>query len=686
MKKLVFLVLFLVSGVGTLYLAQQPQYQGSVVYNANSKTVQGVGPGYWPTAGSGLTLNLTGGTAYCSPSITTYPGGTLTMANNATNYVYLSGCTPGSNTTGFTSTTIPVATVVTGGGLIISIADDRTHFVAGGVINQVNGLIWNVKTNGAVGNGSTDDTAAVNTTIAQCNASGGTLFFPAGSYLLSSTTTAITNFGCNVQGQGKASTLEAANGTSGISLLKIADSPRYDGGQHNQFIRDLTYNCNSSNPSVGSGRQNTGEWLLDSLMVEHQNLSFYNCSTDILMENSALFEERNSFLDITLENFNAGFMLQQDAADPYPSFEHNAWKNIYFNTYANGDKVFHLYGTTYPPQLNSSILENLNGNYSPASGTTYLFYLDGGGTLQYDFITTSAETDSGTSYAFFGGTSSTITNSCGQMTPCVTDNSGYVTPTVTSIYGGTAGIVDWNAFNPVQWWTGSELINNSTTITGAKALGPAAYHTNLEYSSVIENGTPDLGAAGSVPPGWWASGLGASVALVSDTDPGGNSSQLVVKGTSVASYAAVNTTVFGVVPGEVYQVTGWYKTGGAGTWVFYFRDGSGSNQAMPGAGQHPSSWTAFNFVYTIPSGGCTLSNLTQPGCNNAYLAFANASGTSDLVELYGVTCRPLHAVGKSHTPATSTEACTQGMVDYDTTYVYVCVAANTWERTALSTF
>jgi hypothetical protein len=37
-------------------------------------------------------------------------------------------------------------------------------------------------------------------------------------------------------------------------------------------------------------------------------------------------------------------------------------------------------------------------------------------------------------------------------------------------------------------------------------------------------------------------------------------------------------------------------------------------------------------------------------------------------------------------PATAASAGTAGMVAYDATHLYVCVAANTWVRVALATF
>ncbi len=127
--KLMFLVMFLAAGVGTW--AQQPQTQTAPTISVNARYVNGVAPGYAPTAGAGLILNLSSGTANCYGTIVTYAGGTLTMTASTTNFIYLntgSSCVPAVKTTAFTASDIPIATVVAGSSAITSIADDRTMF------------------------------------------------------------------------------------------------------------------------------------------------------------------------------------------------------------------------------------------------------------------------------------------------------------------------------------------------------------------------------------------------------------------------------------------------------------------------------------------------------------------------------------------------------------------------------
>src|SRR5438309_10933453 len=96
----------------------QPQTQDvanpHLTVQVNAKWTNGVAPGYRPTAGSGLVLNLSAGTSFARNVRASYAGGTLSLTDNATNYVFLDTTTsnaPTFNTSGYPTTGIPIATV-----------------------------------------------------------------------------------------------------------------------------------------------------------------------------------------------------------------------------------------------------------------------------------------------------------------------------------------------------------------------------------------------------------------------------------------------------------------------------------------------------------------------------------------------------------------------------------------------
>jgi hypothetical protein len=131
--------------LSTALLAQQPTTTAPN-FRTNAQWVQGIGPGYRPTAGSGLTLNIAAGTAYCGdpPVAVFYAGGTLTLTASQTNYVYLdpaATCAPAFNITGFAVGQIPLAKVVTGASTISSVTDVRSWFVPLPCVMSVAGAI-----------------------------------------------------------------------------------------------------------------------------------------------------------------------------------------------------------------------------------------------------------------------------------------------------------------------------------------------------------------------------------------------------------------------------------------------------------------------------------------------------------------------------------------------------------------
>lgn len=113
--------------------------------------------GYDLTAGSGLTLNVSNGQAWCAGTLVTYAGGTLSMTPSTTNYVYLntvSSCVPTSGTS-LPSASIPIGQVVAGSSLISSIVQfsslpgaSSVMTVGSPVTSGVSGLGFDVDASG----------------------------------------------------------------------------------------------------------------------------------------------------------------------------------------------------------------------------------------------------------------------------------------------------------------------------------------------------------------------------------------------------------------------------------------------------------------------------------------------------------------------------------------------------------
>ncbi len=139
-----FLLLLLLT---TSLAAQQPQNTLAPIVAENAKYANGVAPGYAPTSGTGLNVNISSGTANCGGTMVTFTGAAEALTANSVNYVYLnttSSCAVSVKTTSFVAADIPIAIVTTGSSGVLEtcnnngtaspsgsypcIIDDRTMF------------------------------------------------------------------------------------------------------------------------------------------------------------------------------------------------------------------------------------------------------------------------------------------------------------------------------------------------------------------------------------------------------------------------------------------------------------------------------------------------------------------------------------------------------------------------------
>lgn len=147
----IFLVIVIFQLLGKSAAAQQPQTQDAPatghntepIFGVNSKWNQGVGVGYWLTAGAGLVVNVTPGTCFDSSDTRHAFGGGTISVSNGTNYVDLNNdtCAVEISTSTYQSRR-HLGTVVASGGVIVpnGITEDRTWFIVssgiGGVVTH----------------------------------------------------------------------------------------------------------------------------------------------------------------------------------------------------------------------------------------------------------------------------------------------------------------------------------------------------------------------------------------------------------------------------------------------------------------------------------------------------------------------------------------------------------------------
>ena len=256
----------------------------------------------------------------------------------------------------------------------------------------------------------------------------------------------------------------------------------------------------------------------------------------------------------------------------------------------------------------------------------------------------------------------------------------------------------------------AQLVYTAPSSTGLFA-GVNAGNSSLTGG---ENTGVGHGSLYGLTSGFWNTGLG-SQSLASVTGGVSNTGIGVSAMTSVQGGArntavgqsamhytvdSSNNAAFG------YHALSTLHTGGdaTNTAVGYYSlhslyEGSG-NTALGGYSGEPMTY-GFNGTFLGYNAGPTndgLTNATAVGYN-AQVATSDSlvlGGTGDDAVKVGIgTTSPTQAldvngntirVRQDRTPASSSEACLKGEMAWDGSYLYICVATNTWKRTALSSF
>lgn len=163
-------------------------------------------------------------------------------------------------------------------------------------VNENGERVFDVKTYGAVGDGSTDDTAAIQSAITAASATGGIVFFPPGVFVLRSLLTCRSLNNVSFQGSHKSTT-----------VLKSAipvNFPRRNGGPTmlgyfnctNFSIRDITFDNNNIVTALRSSMVSVS----GSTNFTVSNCAFINAKHFILsIQSSSRFRVKDNYFNCT---------------------------------------------------------------------------------------------------------------------------------------------------------------------------------------------------------------------------------------------------------------------------------------------------------------------------------------------------------------------------------------------------
>jgi len=155
----------------------------------------------------------------------------------------------------------------------------------------------NVKTYGAVGDGATDDTAAIQAALNAVPASGATVMLPAGTYVVSSTLT-IDKDNTTFCGAGAASTIRVPSGALGINVIQVGNG---SSTRAQCAVRNLRITADGQKTAgVGIHLTKCFKIWLQNLLIEKQFRSLqYSNTTEVWLNASDIRDTKEHGLLIT---------------------------------------------------------------------------------------------------------------------------------------------------------------------------------------------------------------------------------------------------------------------------------------------------------------------------------------------------------------------------------------------------
>jgi len=224
------------------------------------------------------------------------------------------------------------------------------HYLTAGALNlllQEAAMAYNVRTFGAVGDGTTDDSGAIQDAIDACDSNrGGNVYFPQGKYRIS--TGLVINYqGTVLIGEGKPGTSQAA----ALGSTRIIS----DNG-----ITAITCNNTGSHDTLGFGFKNLH-------VVAASGASSGN---GILVQDS----EKTIIENVTCSDYVAGYGLRIDGL----SGGSNNAQYSELIVYQGGNCLYGLYITGIGPNGTTLFGGYYEGNHTPIAGSVAIYVESGG--------------------------------------------------------------------------------------------------------------------------------------------------------------------------------------------------------------------------------------------------------------------------------------------------------------------
>ena len=237
----------------------------------------------------------------------------------------------GSLTLGGTLSGVDLTSQVTG---VLPIANGGTGFSSSQWLN--------VKSYGAVGDGSTDDTSAINSAIAAANntaVSGGqTVYFPAGTYKVTSALTTVTREGVTLRGDGPRATVIAMASATG-NTMTLGSGAQFASIREMAFMPSVFRTSGYEIYIVGGFAP-----IIYSIFIEFGNNGIgVNQTTRASIENVQLrylTGTQGIWFSGTTGRSDGLFIKDLVCDNPYPSSSPSsaAWTSYQvYHTYATGD-------------------------------------------------------------------------------------------------------------------------------------------------------------------------------------------------------------------------------------------------------------------------------------------------------------------------------------------------------------